>query len=426
MELAALIRSQYENEEGLEDPHVLVQNYPAYTKQPLKTDVWVSVSLCLEKILLVEQQFRVTGWLNFYWLDPLLPSKQSVEPGFSIMDDGENIPINLNALFDNASEYEIVGEPAYRYNENTSAVSLSIRFKALLLEILELEKFPFDRQFLTIRICVRTKEFRILRRPPDFVPNRLSHRTMASFTVAPSVTGYSFLSPLVDHCKGQGMSEDTRLTVSLRVERMPLYWLYNVVLPVFLFVLLLPITFAISPSDIGGRMGIILAILLTLVTFKFIVQAEIPKINTVRSHPFIVLRTVRGPSCERSRIQHRAHRARRAAPIAPRAPPARARDDGAHHPFGVRKRWPVPSRRGTRESAARRPGRAGRCTDSGNCRRASWSRPRSRRRAGALGGAATWGVREPQPRAPIPQAFPAAVWSGRAWPRGGIRGPGAA
>ena len=320
MELAALIPSQYENEEGLEDPHVLVQNHPANTKQPLKTDVWVSVSLCLEKILLVEQQFRVTGWLNFYWLDPLLPSKQSVEPGFSIMDDGENIPINLNALFDNASEYEIVGEPTYRYNENTSAVSLSIRFKALLLEILELEKFPFDRQFLTIRICVRTKEFRILRRPPDFVPNRLNHRTMASFTVAPSVTGYSFLSPLVDHCKGQGMSEDTRLTVSLRVERMPLYWLYNVVLPVFLFVLLLPITFAISPSDIGGRMGIILAILLTLVTFKFIVQAEIPKINTVRSHPFIVLRTVRGPSCERSRIQHRAHRARRAAPTAAHPP----------------------------------------------------------------------------------------------------------
>ncbi len=64
-----------------------------------KIDLWVSCSSRLDGIDPVLQTFDVNGWLNFFWIDKDLPNKQSVDKGFDIEDNGENIPINLKAMF---------------------------------------------------------------------------------------------------------------------------------------------------------------------------------------------------------------------------------------------------------------------------------------------------------------------------------------
>jgi len=225
----------------------------------------------------------VNGWLNFFWMDKDLESRPGVtkEKGLKIEDNGENQPINVDAMFENAVEYELIGEPMFRYNAKNGVVSETIHFKATLSEEMELERFPFDRQYLTLRMCIRTKEFHCLSSPPDYVPNRLNMRSMVSFTSSPSVSGWTSYAPVVGFSQAAGQSEDLRITASLRVERQYSYWLYNFLFAVFIIVGMAPIAFAIGADAIAERMGIVLTLLLTLVTFKFVIAAEVPKISTL-------------------------------------------------------------------------------------------------------------------------------------------------
>jgi len=104
---------------------------------------------------------------------------------------------------------------------------------------------------------------------------------MASFTCAPSISGWRAFSPVVGYCKAAGQSDDFRVTVSLRVERQYEYFMSNIVFVVFLIVLLAPTTFAIDYNSMSDRMQIVLTLLLTVITFKFIIAGEVPKTATV-------------------------------------------------------------------------------------------------------------------------------------------------
>lgn len=95
-------------------------------------------------------------------------------------------------------------------------------------------------------------------------------------------------TPVVSKCEAIGHDRGhqesmthPRMTISLRIERKPNYYIWNIVFPIFMIVSCAPVAFALNRSDIGGRMGIILALLLTLVTFKFIIAGDIPKSSVI-------------------------------------------------------------------------------------------------------------------------------------------------
>lgn len=132
-----------------------------------------------------------------------------------------------------------------------------------------------------MRLCARTKEYEILTSPPDYIPDRLNLRHMASYTSSPSVSAWSTLSPVIGYCSAAGQSEDLRLAISLRVDRRVDYYIYNILFPIYLIVSMGPVSFLVSPEEVGERMGICLALLLTQITFKFIISGETPKTSTM-------------------------------------------------------------------------------------------------------------------------------------------------
>lgn len=198
-----------------------------------------------------------------------------------VADDRSNQPINLQSMFENAIKCELIEPPVFRYNSNTQVVSETIHFAATLSEELELDRFPFDRQYLTLRLCLRTTKYVLLSEPPSYVPNGYDMRTMVSYTCSPSIAGWTGKSPVVGFCRAAGQSDDLRITFSLRMERHFTFWLYNVVFLMFCIVSLTPMTFSIPPDAIADRMSIILTLLLTIVTFKFMILSEIPKTSTI-------------------------------------------------------------------------------------------------------------------------------------------------
>jgi len=126
--------------------------------QAPKTDLWTSMNLRLESIDAIAQEFTVSGWLNFLWIDPDLEKRPEYvkDPkgwGFTLEDGGRKKiqPVNMNSIFENSTACE-VDQHQFFYNSKTFVVTEIIHFKATLQELLELENFPFDRQYLTMRL----------------------------------------------------------------------------------------------------------------------------------------------------------------------------------------------------------------------------------------------------------------------------------
>ncbi len=67
------------------------------------------------------------------------------------------------------------------------------------------------------------------------------------------------------------------LTTTFHVARKPQYFVYNLVLPSFLFVALSFASMLLPPADLHSRIDIVLAILLTEVAFKFLFTDKLPK-----------------------------------------------------------------------------------------------------------------------------------------------------
>ena len=156
-------------------------------KAPTKTDLWLSLRTHLISIDVVQQTFEVDTWLNLFWVDFDILQKggsyiNEKKGLIEILDDGENQPIKLDSIFESPKEFEIIGNPLFSFNAQTGVISATIHIKATLFETIEIERFPFDRQFLTIRLCIRTLEYNCLMIPPDYVRDKLNLRSVYFFS----------------------------------------------------------------------------------------------------------------------------------------------------------------------------------------------------------------------------------------------------
>ena len=249
--------------------------------------LWFSIRCHLEKINLAEQSFDVDGWLNFFWVDPYIFEQgqgksweYSAQTAFiNIEDDGKNQPINRHAMFENAIKCQMLMDPVFRYNTKTGLIQETIHFKATFVEAMEIASFPFDRQYLSMRICVRTNDFECVEWPPDYVPNRLNMRELASCTVSPAISDWNMLSPAVGYSYASGQTDDLNIDVSLRLERDAVYWLFNC-LVVFLLVAMTLTSFAFK-DELADRIIVSLLLLLALLLFRVLLAANVPRSSTI-------------------------------------------------------------------------------------------------------------------------------------------------
>ena len=63
------------------------------------------------------------------------------------------------------------------------------------------------------------------------------------------------------------------------IERIPNYYLYNVVLVLFAIVLTTPVVIGIPPEDLADRLSVTLTLILTAVAFKFVVADWTPRVR---------------------------------------------------------------------------------------------------------------------------------------------------
>ncbi|KAF7260988.1 hypothetical protein EG68_01796, partial [Paragonimus skrjabini miyazakii] len=153
------------------------------------------------------------------------------------------------------------------------------RIKGVFLETLELNDFPLDVQDLTITVTSERPESEV-----DIIPDQ---NEMSAINVQTFVDQQEWkLHEHVEITKrimkqeySSSMKSHACLSVTCRAARRPGYFYWNVFLIMFMISSLSFATFAVSPDKAELRLRLSFTLILTSVTFKYVITQSLPKIS---------------------------------------------------------------------------------------------------------------------------------------------------
>lgn len=135
-----------------------------------KKDCWISVIIQLNAVSLVEQRFDIKCTFSVFWIDHKISSSDLKEMDLfreGAVNTGYELPLNPSNLFKNASLIEHIESPSIEfYDKSKNVILLKMVINASLHEHFELDEFPFDSQFLNIKIEYNIRHYSVLSKFP--------------------------------------------------------------------------------------------------------------------------------------------------------------------------------------------------------------------------------------------------------------------
>ncbi|CAE7709393.1 unnamed protein product [Symbiodinium necroappetens] len=165
----------------------------------------------------------------------------------------------------------------------THKMSLTWKIAGEFSECLEHQRFPFDCQDLTLTLCFwnACREDKLQFR---FIDSKNSSVILHNFHLGNTWTR-PFQNRLYIHT--EFTNEETHkvnkkfplLKATVQLQRIPSFYMCNILLPMFALVCLSAASMAIPNDLIGDRLSTSVMLILTAVAFKFIIAQMVPKIG---------------------------------------------------------------------------------------------------------------------------------------------------
>ena len=178
-------------------------------------------------------------------------------------------------------------------NSPVPVVQLSYRVVGRFKTLFSLHNFPFDYQTLKIEISSKWSSSAVLFDRTPNIPCVLSN---ANFL---GKEQWDLLDHVItrDSTSTDDPSKVSIITYSFyafefHIKRKYTYFLTNIVCLMLLISLLSFTTFFVNPDSIGDRLSVILTLLLTAVTFKFVVSQNLPPVSYLTVLDWYVLSSV--------------------------------------------------------------------------------------------------------------------------------------
>lgn len=219
-----------------------------------------------------DESFDLTGYLEMNWTDPRLALKQkSSGPGIRTLKAGDIwIP---RVYFPNALDQpRDHGEPEVEVDSKghvSHGEIISGKFSAEL----SLRSFPFDRQWLPVRIGAFLDQTKVvLRSSPDRVT--LSHQAF--------LTDWSILGITVNQAAERYTPESepySVLVIETAVARKWNFYVWRVLVPMTLLVMLSWTVLWMDPVIVAPQATTAVGTLISLVAFNFTIDFAMPKLG---------------------------------------------------------------------------------------------------------------------------------------------------
>ena len=217
--------------------------------------------------------FRCDFKLFYYWRDDFFVDRKKGES----LDPHEEQARGAfwpDLVISNETELEVTHEQFVVKNPKTGEVKFSQYYRGTLSMVnMSLTHFPFDVQ--NLRICVRPHKMTIDEvelEPAD--DHAIEHHSRHEWDVVGHCT-QAFATNPVYSTQGKVYSA---LHVVILVKREASWYVWNILVPNALLVLVNMSVFAMSTDDIGSRMETSVALLLANISIKFTIIDQLPKV----------------------------------------------------------------------------------------------------------------------------------------------------
>lgn len=152
-----------------------------------------------------------------------------------------------------------------------------------------LRNFPFDKQKLKIEIINKVDIERGLLRYSDYSPRNLSN-----FIKKSSLSGWNLQGSDIRYETYQNPNNiegyyDDKLIIEILVERKHGYYIYKVIFPILLILLVCWSAVWIEPKELESRLTITIVCLLSLIAYNFVIDSELPKLDYLTVMDYIIL-----------------------------------------------------------------------------------------------------------------------------------------
>eukprot|EP01084_Bolivina_argentea_P154634 269518_1 len=277
------------------------------TKEEEKTNTtnkikcWFSGEINLLKIDQTNETFTIFAYMNMYWKDKQLfeeIKKTQFEPNDALVQTKDTITLKgevwdktfwkLRHITKNmlpiGGKYMFPNEATKRYFDFTlknvnckSNWHLFYQLEMSFNEHLELNNFPFDKQFLNVKIGIKD-EFQFVDKPMHWIPDQYDNRRLLKVYCGDTVkTQWNLLSTWVDFTAETRAKFEFAL-IRLRVVRKPLLYIIQGILPLFLIVTVsMFVVFLDATDDLSDKLAYLITVLLTLSAFQFVLKQSIPE-----------------------------------------------------------------------------------------------------------------------------------------------------
>lgn len=320
------------------DP-ISLSNYSQNSDSINLTPVWMSHDIKINSINFTEQTFEIEGIFDFFWNDntkrlikaatklkkkvnktnesnetsnenttiDFLPklSNKMTERQSKLMNreviDLNDLPLTKHfldqfipistKLFDNCTDL-LITDSLFIYEKNGTLVHLCFKIKkAIFHQRFECWDFPFDTQFLNIKLLWNTKYFYmkyINNNEATLLINKLysndsininKYNKCIEVSMKESLTDWTLKQPWIDF-RIPKYGHQFGL-IKLRVARQPFHYLLHIIFPLFVIEFCSFASFKVTKEDIGDRLNFLVTVLLTVVAFHNGIIDTLPKLNDI-------------------------------------------------------------------------------------------------------------------------------------------------
>eukprot|EP01084_Bolivina_argentea_P021573 40087_1 len=263
---------------------------------------WLATEIHLTSINLRDQTFDIRAWINVFWkdntlLEYLLEHKKEEFHGaekyvnhrqFERICNNYSLPIKPHNPFLNMVERSDEVNSRVWLDPANKCFHLTFCVTCTLSERFELNEFPFDAQFLNIKVPYTVNKYRFITEMPKWVfpQSRYGYHIPVKCCKHESVSQYELLSPWLDmrvehsFFNSNEKSQFKYSLIRLRVKRKSSYYLLYIMLPLFLIISTAFSIFALTDPEadsLGDQLGYLVTLLLSIAAYLYSISADLPE-----------------------------------------------------------------------------------------------------------------------------------------------------
>jgi hypothetical protein len=209
--------------------------------------------------------------LNFSFENIHSINQSLLEESYVLKPYSEDIPLDVELGWKNELTIDYFAKGIFSFNTD-----------------FDLRNFPFDKQKLVMYLVDRGQELdREL-----MIVSGYSKRVLNQFSDKNPINGWNIISNRLTYLPYKGPNDVNYydgVKFEIEIERKHSYYLYKVIIPILLILMVCWSSLWVAPREIESRLTITIVCLLSLIAYNFVIDKELPKLEYLTILDWIIL-----------------------------------------------------------------------------------------------------------------------------------------